>query len=113
MINKLRTIYPASPLLEKYIYCYYIFENTAANFKHNVVSVQQSCIKAFTFYVSPELVDVNKPVKIYVNDTLVFNARVKMDKNVILNEFIKTKDRSVVVVNKSGSQCRSVFYNGL
>ncbi len=68
--------------------------------KDNILNIQQSRVKELTFYVSAELVNLNKPVKIYVNNRLVFNALIKEDKKTILDEFIKTKDRSVVVVNK-------------
>ncbi len=33
MIDNLYTVYPSSPLLSKYIYCYYIIENTDTNFR--------------------------------------------------------------------------------
>lgn len=33
MIDNLYTVYPSSPLLAKYIYCYYIIENTNTDFK--------------------------------------------------------------------------------
>ncbi|MBX7173616.1 MAG: hypothetical protein K1X72_21790 [Pyrinomonadaceae bacterium] len=71
-----------------------------AEIDNNVVKIKASCVKELTFYVVPQLVNLNKPLKIYVNDKLFFNSKVKADKNVLLEEFIKTKDRSFLVLNK-------------
>lgn len=68
--------------------------------KDNILTIQQSRVKELIFYVSPELVNLNKPVKIYVDNKLVFNALIKEDKKTILDEFVNTKDRSIIVVNK-------------
>lgn len=71
-----------------------------ATIDNNVVDIKTSCIKQLTFYASPELINLKKPVKIYVNGKLVFNDIIKEDKNVIADEFLKTKDKSLIVVNK-------------
>jgi predicted esterase len=71
-----------------------------AEIKGNIVRILQSRVKEITFYVSPALVDLNKPVKIYINGKLVYNAIIKPDRKVILDEFIRTKDRVLVITNK-------------
>lgn len=71
-----------------------------AEIDKNVVKIKASCVKELTFYVVPQLINLNKPLKIYVNDKLLFNAKVKADKNVLREEFIKTKDRNFLVLNK-------------
>lgn len=71
-----------------------------ASIENNVANIKVSCVKELTFYVVPHLVNLNKPLKIYVNDKLLFNAKVKADKNILLDEFIKTKDRNFLTVNK-------------
>lgn len=71
-----------------------------ASIDKNIVKIKASRIKELVFYVVPELVDLNKPLKIYVNNKLLFNSKVKLDKNVLLDEFIKTKDRNLLIFNK-------------
>jgi poly(3-hydroxybutyrate) depolymerase len=71
-----------------------------ASISSNTVMIETSRIKKLTFYVVPELVDLAKPLKIYVNDQLLYNSKIKPDKNVLIEEFLKTKDRGFLVFNK-------------
>lgn len=66
----------------------------------NIISVQQSGIKSFNIYVSPEMVDLNKPLTISVNGHDVWKGKVSMDKKTIVDEFIKTKDRDLITLQK-------------
>jgi tetratricopeptide (TPR) repeat protein len=66
----------------------------------NTVRIQRSRVKELVVYISPEMADLKKPFKIYVNDKLVYDKIVAADKDVMLQEFFKTADRSLMIVNK-------------
>jgi predicted esterase len=71
-----------------------------AQVQGNTVRIKQSRVKEITFYALAGIFDTTKPVKIYVNDKQVFNALIKPDTKDILDEFIKTKDRTMIVLKK-------------
>lgn len=71
-----------------------------ADIKGNVIRIQQSRVKELVIYVTSELANLKKPLKIYVNDKLLYDKVVVADKNVMLEEFLKTKDRSLIIVGK-------------
>ncbi len=71
-----------------------------ASIANNELNIKASCVKELVFYVVPQLVNFSKPLKIFVNGKLLFEAKVKPDKKVLLEEFLKTKDRELLVFNK-------------
>ena len=71
-----------------------------AEIKNNILTVKTSCVKTFTFYVTPDLINLDIPLKIYVNNNLMYNSKVKTDKKILLEEFLNTKDRSLLVLTK-------------
>jgi len=71
-----------------------------AQIRGNTVRIQQSRVKDITFYALEGMFDTTKPVKIYINDKQVFNGLIKPDTKDILDEFIKTKDRTMIVLKK-------------
>lgn len=71
-----------------------------ADWSENSITVQQSRVKAFTIYVSPEMIDLNKPLTITVNGHKVWTGMVAADKETIIDEFIRTKDRKLMVIKK-------------
>lgn len=57
-------------------------------------------VKEIALYISADQFDLKKKIQVYVNDILVFDKKVRPDKEVIYNEFIKTKDRSFIAAAK-------------
>lgn len=66
----------------------------------NVVRIQSSRVKEITLYLSPDMFNLKKKIKVFVNDKLLFAGKIKMNKSIVLQEFMKTKDRSFVVASK-------------
>jgi hypothetical protein len=50
--------------------------------------------------ISPEMVNTKKKIKIYVNDKLYFNQKVKYNNDFMLKNFEETKDRIQIWVNE-------------
>ncbi|MFT3827947.1 MAG: alpha/beta hydrolase-fold protein [Chitinophagaceae bacterium] len=71
-----------------------------AAIKNNIVNIEASCVKQLSFYVYPEMVDLNKPVQFYINNKLVSTKKINPDKNLLVQEFISTKDRQLLPVAK-------------
>ena len=71
-----------------------------ANYFNNTFEIKASLIDEIEIYISPLMVDLNRPVKIIINEKEVFNQRITFDKNFIISEFIKKFDRKQVWINK-------------
>jgi predicted esterase len=65
-----------------------------ASVKNNEFKIETSCVKAFSIYLSQGLVDPSKPVSVTVNGRKVFSGKVEVDNELILEEFLRTKDRT-------------------
>ncbi|WP_432671216.1 alpha/beta hydrolase-fold protein [Flavobacterium sp. SM2513] len=70
-----------------------------ASYEENTFTIQTSCIGSLSITISPEMINLKKKVKVYINDKLYFNQKIKYDPQFMLNNFIKTKDRSQIWVN--------------
>ena len=66
----------------------------------NNVTVNTSCVTEFTFYVYPELVDINKPIKFIVNNKTLFTVIPKGNKDNLIFEFAKMRDRTMLPIEK-------------
>ncbi len=66
---------------------------------NNVFSIETSAVKAFSILISPEMVDVNKPVTIKVNGRVYITKKYGYDKNYMVAGFNKTLDRKAVWIN--------------
>ena len=71
-----------------------------ANYEKNVFRIETSCIKSFRIMVSPEMINTKKKVKIYINDSLYFNQKVKYRKDFMLKNFEEKKDRVQIWINE-------------
>lgn len=78
-----------------------------ATFENNIFRVETSRIKSFRILISPEMVRLNKRVKVYVNGRLYFNKRIGYNANFMLNNFKKFQDREQVWVNYIVLEVRS------
>lgn len=70
-----------------------------ASFKNNVFTIQASCVKSIQLLVSPQMVDMQKPVTVIVNGKKVYDKKVVYDKAFMLSNFDKNFDRQAVWVN--------------
>lgn len=66
---------------------------------NNVFSIETSAVKAFSIFISPDMVDLNKPVTIKVNGKVYSTKKYSYDKNYMIAGFNKTFDRKAVWVN--------------
>jgi predicted esterase len=70
-----------------------------AKYANNVFDIQTSRVGEVELLISPEMVDMEKPVLVMVNGKQVFSGKVSADKNYLLNNFQKTMDRQALWVN--------------
>lgn len=64
-----------------------------AEYKDNVYRIKTSRIKSFAIAISPEMIDMKKKVKVYVNDQLYYDNKVSYDGEFIRKNFEKNRDR--------------------
>ncbi|MBA5791946.1 hypothetical protein H1R17_03455 [Flavobacterium sp. xlx-214] len=70
-----------------------------AEYNQNVFRIETSCIKSFAINISPEMINLNKKVMVYVNGILLFDSKVVYNKDFMLHNFEATKDRQQIWVN--------------
>lgn len=70
-----------------------------AEYHNNIFRIETSCIKSFSIDISPEMVNLKKKLKVYVNGKLYFNQKVKYNREFILQKFEKSQDREQVWIN--------------
>ncbi|NIG56576.1 dienelactone hydrolase family protein [Chitinophaga sp. Cy-1792] len=66
----------------------------------NEFNVQTSRVKSFEIAINPDIVNISKPIVVFVNGTKVFDDKVGYDKNYMLTYFKSAHDRSIVYVNQ-------------
>lgn len=70
-----------------------------AKFDNNIFSIKTSCVKAFRLYISPKMINMKKPVSVYVNGNKVFHSKVKYNDDFMMSSFEQQKDRTQIWVN--------------
>ncbi len=65
----------------------------------NTIWIETSRVKRIKLYISSDMFNLNEQIKLVINGKKYLNFRLEADKKVILEEFLKTKDRSFVVSN--------------
>ena len=71
-----------------------------ASVEGNTIKIESSRVKRIKLYISEDMFDLNQQIKIVINSKDYINLKLSADKNVILEEFLKTKDRAFIVANK-------------
>lgn len=71
-----------------------------AEYKDNAFRIQTSCISSFTILISPEMVNLNKKVKIYLNGKLLKKLRVRTNKELIIQNYQENIDRIQIWVDE-------------
>ena len=70
-----------------------------AKFTDNVFDINTEKVKSFNIYISPEMVDLSKPVKVIVNNVLVFEKIISYDDAFMIDQWNANMDRSQLWVN--------------
>ena len=70
-----------------------------AAFENNIFKIKTSRIKSFTISISPEMVNLKKKIKIYINGKLYFNKKIKYNREFMLQNFEKNHDRIQIWIN--------------
>ncbi|MBD3906992.1 alpha/beta hydrolase-fold protein [Chryseobacterium sp. Ch-15] len=70
-----------------------------AKYHNNIFRIEISSIKSFSINISPEMINLKKKVKVYINGKLHFNEKVKYNLEFMLENFKEKKDREQIWVN--------------
>lgn len=70
-----------------------------AEYRNNVFRAETSNIQSFSINISPEAVDLNEKVKVYINGKLYFDEKINYNHEYLLENFNKTQDREQVWIN--------------
>lgn len=70
-----------------------------ASFKSNTFWIEVSRIKSFKIGISPEMIDLSKTIKVYVNHKLRYDGKVVFNRKFMLKSFSKNQDRKQLWVN--------------
>jgi predicted esterase len=71
-----------------------------ARYEDNHFDLLSSRVGAFRILISPEMVDVNRPVRVVLDGRLIFNRKVVPDIEYMLRTFLSTHDRKSLFVNE-------------
>ena len=71
-----------------------------AHYHDNTFTLQTSRIKNVTIYVSPEMVSLKQPVRVIINGKTVYEGKVKIDKDFMLDNYTKEVDHQALWVNR-------------
>lgn len=71
-----------------------------ASIRNNAIYVEVSRVKAFDILLLPALLDIRKPIQLYINNELAYSGKVKSDKDFLLKTFLTTKDRNLLPLGK-------------
>ncbi len=66
----------------------------------NTYRIKTSRIKAVSINISPEMVDLEKNIKVYINEKVYFDEKVEPDSEFILRHFEEKHDRKQIWVNQ-------------
>jgi len=69
-------------------------------FNNNAFHLETSNIKSFRLLISPEMVDVNRPVVVFVNGIKKFEQKVNYNREFIIKNFRETLDRKAIWIDK-------------
>lgn len=75
-----------------------------AQYANNTFRISTSRVKAFKLYISPDMIDMGKPVTVILNDKVYFKGKIVYDKNFMVREFTNSLDRSAIWVNELAIQ---------
>lgn len=71
-----------------------------AKYQNNTFHIKTSCLASLSINISPEMVDMNQKVKVFVNGKLYYEDKVQYDRNYMLSSFKANLDREQLWVDK-------------
>lgn len=77
-----------------------------ANYDQNTFHITTQNVGSLCVLISPEQINMQQPVSIYINDQLMYSQVVEYDKDFMLENFNINQDRSKIWVNKI---CLDIF----
>jgi len=70
-----------------------------AEYQDNIFRIKTSRIKYFRVNLSPEMVNLKKKIKVYINGKLYFKKKLKYNREFMLQNFKNTKGRKQIWIN--------------
>ncbi|WP_413532029.1 alpha/beta hydrolase-fold protein [Empedobacter brevis] len=70
-----------------------------ASYSKNRFDIETSSVKSFRLYISPEMINLNKKLKVYANNKLIYNQKVDYNPSFMKENFNKNIDREQVWIN--------------
>jgi len=70
-----------------------------AQYENNTFRIEASNIKSLSINISPEMVNMKKEIKVYINGKLYFNEKIKYNREFMLQNFEGHKDREQIWIN--------------
>ena len=70
-----------------------------AQYDNNIFHIETSGIQSFLINISPEMVDLKKEVKVYINNKLCFKGKVAYNRAFMLQNFQNNNDREQIWIN--------------
>lgn len=67
-----------------------------AFYNNNKFILKTSRVKRVTIYISPEMVNINQPIRVIINGKTVYDKKVYLDRNFILENFKKQHDHQAL-----------------
>jgi len=77
-----------------------------ASFENNIFTIETSRVKTFEILISENMVDLKKPIKVYVNGKLAYDEIVAPDRKFTLRSFAENFDRQAIWVNSVKINCQ-------
>lgn len=71
-----------------------------AEYNNNVFRIETSHIHSFSVNVTPDMIDLKKRIKVYINGKLYFNKKIDYNNSFMLENFKSNKDREQVWINQ-------------
>jgi len=71
-----------------------------AKFNNNRFDIKTSRVKKLSVFISPEMVKMDKPILIYVNEKLMYRKKPKFDKEFLVENFKQDYDRKALWIQK-------------
>jgi len=70
-----------------------------ANYSKNRFDIETSSVKSFRLYISPEMINLSKKLKVYANNKLIYNQKVYYNPSFMQENFNKNMDKVQLWIN--------------
>ncbi len=71
-----------------------------ASFENNRFNIQTSRVGKLSLYISPEMIDMKRPIQIYVNGKQVYHQKVRKNKEFMIANLQKSYDRKALWIEE-------------